>query len=142
RQHRPEDLFAEQSIRRIARLDERRLDEIALITLAAAALDHLRVFLAVVDIAADLVERFLVDDRAHEIAEVADVADLDVLHHRDHAIANVVPARLRHIHAARRGTLLSLEFERAAYRGDGNLLRIGRWVHDDEVLAAGFADET
>ena len=49
--------------------------------------------------------------------------------------------RLRHVHAAGRRALLSLVLERAAHGRDRDFLRIGRRVHDDEVLAAGFADE-
>src|SRR4030095_1125559 len=72
----------------------------------------------------------------------ADVADLDVLHHADHPVADVLPARLRHIHAAGRRALLSLEFVRAADGRDRDFLRIGRRGDADEVLAAGFADES
>ena len=70
-----------------------------------------------------------------------DVADLDVLHHRDHAIADVGPERLRDVDAARRRALLPLVLEAAARDRHRDLLRIGRRVHDDEVLAAGFADQ-
>ena len=109
--------------------------------MAAASLDHLGVLLRIVQVAADLREGLLIDHRAHEVAEVADVAHPDFLHHGHHAVADVCPSRPGHIHAAGRRALLALVFEGAAHRGHRHLLRIGRGVHDDEVLAAGFADE-
>ena len=57
------------------------------------------------------------------------------------AIADLVPERLRHVDAARRRALLPLVLEPAARDRDRDLLRIGRRVDDDEVLAAGLADE-
>jgi len=53
-----EDLLAQQAIAGVGRLHQRRLDEIALVAAAAATLDDLRVLLRIVQIAADLGERF------------------------------------------------------------------------------------
>ena len=106
-----------------------------------AARHDLRVLLRVVEVLADLRERLLVDHRAHEVPEVGDVAHLDLFHHRDGAIAHFGPERLRHVDAARRRALLPLVLEPAARDRDGELLRIGRRMRDDEVLAARFADD-
>ena len=62
--------------------------------------------------------------------------------HADDAIADVGPERLRNVNTARRGTLLTLVLERPARDGNRNLLRVRGWMRDDEVLAAGFADDT
>jgi hypothetical protein len=51
------------------------LDEPAVLAVGAAAGDHLRVLLGVAEVAADAVERLLVDHRAHEVPEVGHVAD-------------------------------------------------------------------
>ena len=57
------------------------------------------------------------------------------------AILDLRPQRLRHIDAARRRALLPLVLEPAAHDRDGELLHVGRRMRDDEVLAAGFADQ-
>src|SRR5450759_96125 len=86
RDHGSEDFLAQQAIRRILGLQQGRLDEVALVPLRRAAGQDLRVLLRVVQVAADLDEGLLVDDRAHEVPEVARVADLDLLHHRHGAV--------------------------------------------------------
>ena len=106
-----------------------------------SALNDLRVLLRVLQIAADLREGLLVDHRAQEVPEVARIPDLHLLHHRDRAVADLVPERLRHVDAARRRALLPLVFEAPARDRDGQLLRIRGRVRDDEVLAAGFSDD-
>ena len=79
---RSEDLLAEQLVAGIGGFDQRRADEVALAAVGLAAGDDLRVAAAVLDVLADLVERALVDDRAHEVAEVGRVAHLDLVDHR------------------------------------------------------------
>ena len=111
------------------------------LALRDASLQHPRILLRIVQVAADLGEGLLVDDRAHEVAEVAHVADLDLLHHRDRAIADLVPQRLRDVDAARGRALLPLVFEAAAGDRDRHRGRIRRRMRDDEVLAAGLADQ-
>ena len=88
-----------------------------------------------------LVERLLVDHRAHEVAEVAHVAHADLADHRDDAVAHVGPDRPRDVDAARRRALLALVLEAAAHDRHGERLRVGRGVRDDEVLAARLADD-
>src|SRR5690606_33417851 len=100
RDHRSEDLFAEQLVAGIVGLDERRLDEVPLLALHAAAMDDLRGAAAVLDVLANLRERLLIDNGTHEVTEVADIAHLDVLHHRHGAVAHFVPQRLRNVYAA------------------------------------------
>jgi hypothetical protein len=73
--------------------------------------------------------------------KVPDVAHLDVGHHRDRAVAHFVPQRARHVDAAGGGTFLPLELEAAADDGRRQRGRIGRRVREDEILAAGFADD-
>ena len=55
---------------------------------ALAAGDDRRVLPRAVDVAGDLVERSPVDDGAHEVAEVLHVAHLDLVDHRDDAVAH------------------------------------------------------
>src|SRR5205085_4378695 len=78
---------------------------------------------------------------AEEGAKVGDIADLHVAHHAGDAITHARPQRLRNVDAARRGTFLALVLEAAARDRDRDFLRIRRRMRDDEVLAAGFADE-
>jgi hypothetical protein len=91
RDDRPEDFFAEQLVPGVVGLHKRRLDEVTLAVVVAAAGDDRRIPPGMVDVAADLVERAFVDDRAHEMPEVPDVAHLDVGHHRRRAVAHFVP---------------------------------------------------
>src|SRR5204863_3110089 len=122
--HGPEDLFTQQPVARILRLEQRRLDEVPLLPFRGPPGHDLRVLLRVVEVAADLGEGLLVDHRAHAVAEVARVADLDLLHDRDGAVADLLPDRLRDVDAARRRALLALVLEPAARDRDGDLLRI------------------
>src|SRR5688500_6293714 len=114
-----EDLFAQQAVGRIFRLDQCRLDEVPLLTTGDASRDDVRALAAVLEVLSNLGERLLVDHGAHEIPEVGDVTHPDVLHDRDGAIADLRPDRLRDIHSARRGALLTLILESTARDGDG-----------------------
>ena len=138
---RAEDLLAQAAIPGVLCFDQRRLDEVPLVAGRRSSRDNLRVPLRVVQVSADLREGLLVDHRAHEVAEVGHVADLDLMHHRGRAVPDVVPQRPGHVDAAGGGTLLPLVFEPAARDRDSDFHRIRRWVHDDEVLAAGFTDQ-
>ena len=84
---------------------------------------------------------FLSMTAPRNVRKSRDVAHLHVAHHADDAVAYVWPERLRNVNAARRGALLSLILESAPRNGDRNLLRVRRWVRDDEILAARFADD-
>src|SRR5690606_16415224 len=61
---------------------------------------------------------------------------------RHGAVAHFVPQRLRNVDAARGRTLLPLVLVPTAHDRGGHRRRIGRGVRDDEVLAAGLADQT
>src|SRR5690606_39764728 len=110
--------------------------EPALVALRLAARDHLRVLARVRQRFLVTTERLLVNDGAHEVAEVARIAHADLADHRGHAIAHLGPQRTRNVDAARGGALLALELEAAACDGDRKRLRIRVRVRDDEVLAA------
>src|SRR3989337_3700638 len=77
---RAEDLFAEQPVAGVLRLDECGLDEIPIVTAGNAAGENAGVGAAVVEELADLREGFPVDDGAHEIPKVRHVAHLQLLH--------------------------------------------------------------
>ncbi len=72
REHRAEDLLLHELEVRVLGDDDGGLDEVALGVVVVAAGDDLGVagLLGVVDVVADVVERGLVDDGAHEVAEV------------------------------------------------------------------------
>src|SRR4029453_2072211 len=119
----PEDLLAKQSVSWIAGFDERRLDEVSNVSFGYAALQNPGVLFRVAEIFADFRERLLIDDRAHEIAEIADVAHLDLFHDRDGPVSHFTPDGLRNVDAARSRALLSLVLEAAPRNRDANLLR-------------------
>ena len=84
----------------------------------------------------------LVDHGAAEVGEVGDVAVADgpgdvgeMLTHAGR------PQRFRQVRPGCRGALLTLVLERAADQPDDHGVRLGRRVRDDEVLAAGLADQ-
>ena len=103
--------------------------------------DERSVGAGLIDEPLDLVECAPVDDRAHEVAEVLDVAHLDLVDHRDDPVAHLRPERSRHIHPADGRAFLTLELIAAPHDRDRQGGRIGRRVSDHEVLAAGLADD-
>src|SRR6185503_8256353 len=91
RDDRTEDLLAEEAVAGILSLNQRRLDEVAVLSFRRSSSNDLGILLRVAEIVADLAERLLVDDGAHEVAEIAHVADADLFDHRNGAIAHFVP---------------------------------------------------
>ncbi len=114
----PKNLFAQKLVRRIPCLDESRLDEIAFVSLYAAARDDLRIVATVHDVLADFIECFFIDNGAHEVPEIGWVAHSHFLHDCDSAIAHLRPDRFGNVDAARRRTLLSLVLESASCDSD------------------------
>ena len=137
-----EDLLAHGFVLRGLGEDNGGLDEPSLALVAGAAEDDLCVgaFLGVVDVAHAIVEGGLVDDGVDEGAEVADIADLDFLEHVADDTFHLRPEAGGHIGAGGCRAFLALELEGAAHDGCGHLGGVGRAVCEDEVLAAGFAD--
>jgi hypothetical protein len=87
-------------------------------------------------------ERALVDHRADEVRQVGDVAhgervDLG----RELVLAAGVPDRARDVRAGGGRALLALVLEGAAVSAVFSTVRVGARVRDDEVLAAGLADQ-
>ena len=78
---------------RIDHVDDRGLHEVTLIVARGAADDHAAecIFIHAFEPARKSLERALVDDRAHEIAEVRDVAHTQTLGLVDDAIACFFP---------------------------------------------------
>ena len=86
-------------------------------------------------------EGAVVDDGAHEVGQVGDVALRQAVGDVDEVALDLLPDRGRDVGARGGRALLALELEGAAdHRGaqDG---RVGAGVGEDEVLAAGLADE-
>src|SRR4029079_3410059 len=100
-----------------------------------------RVLTRVVDVTGNLFERPFVDHRAHEVPEVAHVSHLYVVDHGDHLPPDTGPHRARNVETAGRRALLPLELEGASHRRHRQRRGVGRWVRDDEILPAGFADD-
>src|ERR1041384_5852764 len=88
-----------------------------------------------------LVERGLLDDRAHEVGEVGDVAELERLDGVDQRLAHAVPDGPGDVDARGGRALLALELVAAADDGGRERGGVGRAVGEDEVLAAGLADQ-
>ena len=138
-----EELVAQQPEVRVAGLDHRRLDEEALRVVGAAADDDLGpvVGARLGDRIALRRERARVDHGAHEVAEVGDVADLDRRHLLGEPLAQRRPEVRGRVDARGRRALLALVLERAAHDRGRERVDVGRRVGDDEVLAAGLADD-
>ena len=84
------------------------------------------------------VERAAIDHRAHEVAEIADVAHGDPGHLGLEPRADLRPEVGRRVDARARRALLALVLESAPDDGRRHHVGIGRRVHEDEVLAAGL----
>src|SRR5207248_4937387 len=97
-----EDLFAKEPEARILRLDQRRLDEITVVTPRHPARHDSRIAAAVLEILSNLRERLLVDDGSHEVSEIRDIAHANFLHDRDGALANFRLDRLGDVNSAHR----------------------------------------
>ena len=86
-------------------------------------------------------ERLRVDHRAHEVLEVGDVAHLDLRDLLREPLAELRPEICRRIDPRGRRALLPLVLERAAHDRRRNRVDVRGRVGDDEVLAAGLADD-
>ncbi len=104
-------------------------------------MEHRRALLGELLVAGDLLVGLLVDDRPEEALRITDVTDHDVLELGADPVAHLREERLRQVEARRRRALLALVLVAAADDGRGELGRIGARVGDDEVLAAGLADD-
>ena len=86
-------------------------------------------------------ERLRVDDGAHEVAEVGDVAHRKLAHLGDEPVPESGPQAARDEEARRGGALLSLVLERPADDRRRERVRIRARMGEDEVLAACLADD-
>ncbi len=143
RHDRPEELVAHVADVRIVGLDQRGLHEVALAVVAPATGEDLHALglARLGDRGGVLVERALLDHRAHEVREVGDVSDLDRADRRDQLVLHLRPHRLRDVDARRGRALLALILVAAADDRGRERAWIRRRVREDEVLAAGLADE-
>ncbi len=98
-------------------------------------------FLANFDVLGDGLESGLVDHRIHEVPEVADVADLDGGDLVEHSLLQLRPEAVGDVGPAGGGALLALVLEGAAHQPGCQDVQVGRLVGEDEVLAAGLADD-
>ena len=143
REHRSEDLLAHQLEVGRVRLHERGPDEVALRLVALAAHEDLGVrrLSRVIDVAADIVERLLVDNGAHEIGEVADVAHLDPGDLVHQPSLDPFPHPVGDVDPGGGAALLSLVLVAAAHHRRDERILVGARVRHDEVLPAGLAHD-
>jgi len=143
RQDRAKDLFAHGGVLGIVGFDDRGLNEVALrFVISAANQNLLTVGFGLIDVARDLIEASLVDDRVDEVAEVLNGADLERLNTLNQLALDLVGDVARDVGAGGGGALLALILEGAAEEGGGDDVAIGALVSDDEVLAAGLTDDS
>ena len=83
----------------------------------------------------------LVDDRPHEGREVSRVAHGNRLGGAGQRLAQLLPERARHVCPRGCGALLPLVLEGAAQHAHQQRVARRRQVREDEILAAGFADQ-
>ncbi len=141
---RPEVLGGEHLVARIVADQHGGLDEVADRVVVTAAGEHLdgRFPRGPVQRRLVLGEGAGIDHGAAEVGEVGDVAVADAAGQVGQLVAQSgVPDRARHVGAGGRRAFLALVFEGAASEGSGQRGRVGRGVHDDEVLAAGLPDD-
>ena len=144
RHDRAEQLVAQEPEVGVPRLDHRRLDEVAPRVVGAAARDDLRVGMR-----ASLPRSRRAASRSElpsmtapmKFPKSADVADLDRRDLLGQPLAQRRPQVRRRVDARRGRALLALVLERAAHDRGRERVEVGRRVGDDEVLAAGLADD-
>src|SRR6266571_2674102 len=127
REHGPENLFAHRPVRRVLDLDQGGMHEIAVGIIALTTKEDLGfgIVLRAIDVALDLVERFPVDHRRQEVAEIGGVTDVHVRQQAEHALAQLGPERLRHIGAGGGAAFLALVLERSAHDARGQRVDVG-----------------
>ena len=134
-------LVAQEPESGVVGLDHRGLDEPPFAVVGAAAGDDLGAGLCLRDRVAVAGECRCVDDGAHEVGEVADVAHSDAADLALERLAYVTPQVRRDVEPRRRGALLTLVLERSPHDCRCDRGGIGRRMRQDEVLAAGLADD-
>ena len=142
-QDRAEVLGREHRVGRVRRDHDGRPHEPADLVVGLAA-DHdveLGLTLGSGDRGLVLGERPLVDDRAHEVGEVGDVAHRQRLDLGEERVLHPVPHRPGDVGPRCGRALLALELERAADQRGAHDVRVRRRVGEHEVLAAGLADD-
>ncbi len=93
------------------------------------------------DVLRDAVVGVTVDHRTHEVGEVGGIAHRQLADLGDELLLDPRPQRARDVGPRGRGAFLTLELERAADQRGDQRLHVGRLVGEDEVLAAGLADD-
>lgn len=89
----------------------------------------------------DLVVRVTSDHRTHEVREFLDGSDSDALDvSKQLLLEPALPHRCGHIKAGERRALLTLVFESAADGLNDGMVRVSRFVHKVEILAARLSD--
>ncbi len=123
--------------------EDGRPHEVALAVVGGAAGDDLerRVGAGHVQHPGQLGEGTVVDDGAHEVGQVGDVTHGEALDLRDEVVAEPGPQRAGDVGAGGGGALLALELEGSPDEGGAEGVDVGGGVGEDEVLAAGLADD-
>lgn len=139
-----EDFLGHGLASRVVAHDGCGLNEVARAVIVGAASDDFTIGVgrSPVDVAGDAVEGLLVDDGAQEVAEIADVADGDLVDFGDVIILDGVPNRAGDVDTAGGAALLSLKLKSTTEHSDQQGLTVAIGVGDDEVLATGFTDDT
>ena len=122
----------------------RWLNEVARGIVVGASSDDVAVGIgsSAVNVAGDAVKRLLVDDGAEVVAEIADVADGDLVDFGDIVVLDGVPDRTGHIDSAGGTALLSLELKAPAKHGNEQGATVAIGVGDNEVLPTSFSNDT
>jgi hypothetical protein len=138
-----EQLLLHRAEVRILRLDHGRLDEEAFRVVVAAPDQHarLRSRLCFLDRLLLRAEGACVDHGAHEVLEVGRIAHLDRADLLDEALPDLRPQVRRSEDPRRSRAFLPLILEAASDDRRRDRFGIGGGVGDDEILAAGLADD-
>ncbi len=123
-EHWSEDLLSEELVVRILALEQSWIHVVAarLVVLASVHQLALLIVYAVVDVADDAVEGFLVDDGRRERAEVERRVDLELGHQGDQALLELWPLGLGHVETRAGRALLTAVLVGRADCGNGYAL--------------------
>ena len=121
----------------------RWLNEVASCVVVGSSSDDVAVGIGsgAVNVAGDAVKRLLVDDSTEVVAEIADVADGDLVDFGDIVVLDGVPNRPGHVDSAGGAALLSLELKSATEHGYEQGLSVAIGVGDNEIFTTGFPND-
>jgi len=141
--YRTENFFPHCFELRIGSENNRWLNKIADRLISFASEDDFRVgrTFRIFDIRHNIVERSLVDNGVHEIAEVLGIAHFNFFQHIAHFFANLLPERAWNICTRTCRTFLSLIFECATHDSRRNFERWRRRMYKNKVFPTCFTHD-